>query len=342
MRINIFLFLSFLLLAFSAGAQDINFSQFYELPLLRNPALAGIYRGDIRATSAFRNQWGSVTVPYQTVALGVETKFGVSQQSSDFLSLGVQVTNDLAGDSKLGKTQVLPMLAFHKLVSSYRDAYLSVAFMGGPVQQRFDPTQLKFDDQFVGGAYSPTNPTRQTFANTNVTYWDAAAGLSFSSTLGADVQYYLGAAYFHITEPKVAFDQSTDVRLNKKLVLNGGMVLPTGEYDRLIVYGDLFVQGGHNQAQGGALFKHDLVQWDDDETVSFALGAFYRWNDAVIPVVKLDYYKVAMGLSYDVNVSKLTRASQARGGFELTLSYKNFLNIRNSSLEKIKCPIPFD
>ena len=31
-------------------AQDIHFSQFFETPLLRNPALAGIFSGDVRLT----------------------------------------------------------------------------------------------------------------------------------------------------------------------------------------------------------------------------------------------------------------------------------------------------
>ena len=36
--------------------QDINYSQFYELPLLRNPALAGIFNGNVRFTAGYRNQ----------------------------------------------------------------------------------------------------------------------------------------------------------------------------------------------------------------------------------------------------------------------------------------------
>ena len=55
-------------------AQDINFSQFYDVPMLRNAALAGIFTGDVRLTSAYRNQWQAVTVPYRTIALGVEIK----------------------------------------------------------------------------------------------------------------------------------------------------------------------------------------------------------------------------------------------------------------------------
>ena len=62
--------ISILLTAFSvyASGQDINFSQFYELSLLRNPALGGFFKGDIKSTAAFRSQWGSVTVPFQTSA----------------------------------------------------------------------------------------------------------------------------------------------------------------------------------------------------------------------------------------------------------------------------------
>ena len=73
-----------LLLPVFAAAQDINFSQFYELPLLRNPALAGTYRGDVRITTAFRNQWNSVTVPYQTEALGAELKFNQGKKATLF------------------------------------------------------------------------------------------------------------------------------------------------------------------------------------------------------------------------------------------------------------------
>ena len=140
--------------------QDINFSQFYEMPLLRNPALSGMFRGDVRAALAYRSQWNSATQAFRTQAIGIESKFGIGQNSDDYLSLGVQITNDVAGDAKMGKTQLLPVLAYHKLMSPDRDAYLSVGFIGGMVQQRFDPTGLKFDDQFVNGAYSSSNPTR--------------------------------------------------------------------------------------------------------------------------------------------------------------------------------------
>jgi type IX secretion system PorP/SprF family membrane protein len=322
-------------------AQDINFSQFYEMPLLRNPALAGIYRGDVRTTSVFRNQWGSVTVPYQTMALGFETKFGMSRYTDDFLSLGIQMTNDIAGDSRLGRTQALPLIGFHKTIDPDRSGYLTLAFLGGPVQQRFDPTKLRFDDQFQNGAYSALNPTRQAFTNTNVTYWDMNVGLSWSQYLGYDTKFYAGVGYFHFHKPRVAFSPLLDVRLNPKWVVNAGMNAALSEADRLILYLDYFTQGGNRQGQGGLMVQHTFVQTDEDFGLGAAAGAFYRWNDALMPVVKFNIYSLGLGFSYDINMSKLRSASTFRGGLEVTLSYAAYLNIRNSSLEKVRCVVPF-
>ncbi|MET0394190.1 MAG: PorP/SprF family type IX secretion system membrane protein [Chitinophagaceae bacterium] len=320
-----------------AGAQDINFSQFYELPMLRNPALAGVHRCDVRVTAAYRNQWNSVTVPYKTTALGGEMKFGVSNGSSDHVSIGLMITNDIAGDSRLGKTQFFPGITYHKQLNNDENTFLSAGFMGGPVFQRFDPSKLAFDDQFVNGAYSPTNPTRQVFANQDYTYWDIAAGLSLRSMLAADVYYYIGAAYFHPTRPKVAFLETNDVRLNRKFVVNAGLTAYTGDFDRVTLYADYFTQGGNGQAQGGIMYRHDLLQVDEEESIAISGGAFIRWRDALVPMIKLDYYKLGIGLTYDVNISKLSVASQARGGFELTLTYLGCLNIRRS----MPCPVTF-
>jgi type IX secretion system PorP/SprF family membrane protein len=331
-----------LLIACTAGAQDINFSQFYELPLLRNPALAGSYKGDFRATAAYRSQWASVTTPYVTEALGVEMKFAANPSSDNYFSIGMQITNDVAGDSKMGRTQLLPVFAFHKSLSAEKDSYLSLGFMGGPVQNRFDPTKIQFEDQYINGSYSAANPTQQVFKNTNVTYMDASVGLVYSSTINNNVKYYVGGSYFHLTKPKMAYDKSKqDIRLPQKVMINAGISGPLSDDNQLIIYADYFQQDSYTQMQGGFMFRHDLVREDEDEAISISAGTFIRWNDAVIPVLKLDYYNMGIGITYDANISKLKAASNMRGGYEITLSYRNFLNIRNSSLEKVRCPVIF-
>jgi type IX secretion system PorP/SprF family membrane protein len=337
--IKILMLVTVVLLSKPSFSQDINFSQFYDLPLLRNPSLAGIFSGDIRITSAYRNQWQSVTVPYRTFGLGFEFKKPIGQNSDDFFTYGLQLTNDVAGDSRLSRTQVFPVFNYHKSLGGEKASYLSAGAMAGPVMQRFDPSKLSFDDQYVNGAYSATNPTKQTFNSTKLTYWDAAAGLCFSSIAGESTRYYIGVGLFHFSEPKVAFQQQNDIVLNKKYVLNAGFSAPVGDVNRVVMYADYFMQGGSRQVQGGVLVNHDLVQYDEDQKISISAGAFYRWKDAFMPVVKLDYYQYSIGVSYDVNTSKLKSASQFRGAYELTLSYKTFNHKYNSSADKVKCPL---
>lgn len=335
-RYRLLLFL--LLCAGTTKSQDINFSQFYELPLLRNPALAGIFAGDIRVTSAFRSQWQSVTTPYRTLGLGMEYKKPVGRNSNDFITIGTQLTNDIAGDSRLRRTQIFPVINYHKSLSGEKDTYLSAGVMGGPVIQRFDPSKLSFDDQFVNGSYSPANPTKQVFSSTGFTYWDASVGLNFSSTAGENTRYYVGVGLFHFTKPKVAFQKQYDIILNPKWVVNAGLSAPLSDENKLIVYADYFMQGGARQVQGGLLLSHDLISTDENLKTTISGGAFYRWNDALVPVLKLDYNQFAIGVTYDVNVSKLKTASQYRGAYEITLSYKAFRNSINSSAEKVRCP----
>jgi type IX secretion system PorP/SprF family membrane protein len=339
---KIFLKIIFLLSGSIAFGQDIHFSQFYELPLLRNPALAGIYSGDGRVTAAFRSQWGNASAPaapFMSQAISGEIRAKFPKNSDSYTSFGLQVTNDYAGDARFGKVQFLPVIAYNQLLSSDYNLYATAAFMGGFVSQHFDFNKLHFDDQFVNGAYSPTNPTRQTFTNSNVNYLDMSAGLSFSGNITENINWYLGGALFHISKPKVAFIQTNDVILNRKVMINGGLTFPINDFARMTIFADYFKQGGSAQGQGGILFKQDIDQQDDEGTLSLSAGAMYRANDAVIPVIKMDIYRFGVGLSYDVNISKLQAASKLQNAFELTFSYRAFANSYRSVLNRTNCPV---
>jgi len=339
------LFIVVLLQSFVDGfAQDVGFSQFYDQPLLRNPALAGVFTGDVRVTAAFRNQWQSVTIPYRTYALNAEFKMPVLGDKN--LTWGMQLIRDVAGSSQFSTTQILPAANLSLPLSSDRPAYLSFAVMGGLMQQRFDPTKLVLNDQFVSGSngsLSVSPASRQVFDKTDVNYFDLSAGVSYSSVFGNDIEYFAGGALFHLTKPKVGFYEGNVITCNRKLTLNSGLSAPTSETDRFIIYADYFKQfatgfqpAGKGSFQYGFMFSRDIfVEGDVQKTITF--GVLHRLQDAVIPVVKLQISKFIVGLSYDVNVSKLVTASAYRGGFELTISYRDLLNIHNSDLRQVDC-----
>lgn len=319
--------------------QDINFSQFYELPMLRNPALAGIFNGNIRFTGAYRNQWESVTTPYRTMAVGAEAKFFKGLKPGDFLTVGMQLTNDVAGDANLKRTQFMPVVNYHKLLSEEKNTYLAIAFMGGSVSESFDASKLRFDDQFVNGSYSSSNPTAQSFSTTGFHYLDASTGISFKSLINNNIKFYMGAALFHITKPKLTFMNDNEVRLNQKYAFNMGFSAYTNTFNRILIYADHSRQGGNRVTQGGFLFIHNFDPDGDEARFAVSGGGVYRFNDALIPVVRITANKVTMGFSYDVNISKLKTASMYRGGFEFTISYSDIWNRKNADAAKMECPI---
>src|ERR1700748_3535699 len=68
---------------------DIHFSQFYETSILRNPALTGVFNDDYKLGVYYRNQWSSITNPYNTVLVSAESHVQVRETSEDFFSFGV-------------------------------------------------------------------------------------------------------------------------------------------------------------------------------------------------------------------------------------------------------------
>lgn len=334
MRKLLFCTLSLLLLGSARTfAQDIHFSQFYETPLYRNPALAGIMSGDVRASAVHRNQWNSLSHPYKTTSLNAEYKMPVGG-GDDFLTAGVQVFHDQAGSIALTSLQALPVLNYHKSLSSERNAYLSVGFMGGYVQRRFDRSKVTTNSGYDG------RDDDEFFNPTQFSYLDASAGVSFNSGFGSspDNNFIIGAAYHHVNRPRNSFFQNNNIEVTPKIVYSGAVKWGVGDYAHLTLQGDHFRQGAYRETIGGILYGMKIG--DDPEQPDYTLsgGAMLRWNDAVIPTVKLDYTPFSVGLSYDVNLSSLKTGTKGRGGFELSLSYIGFLDRENSSLNAVHCP----
>lgn len=331
------LFFLFSWLSFTGYAQDFTFSQFYEQPLLRNPALAGVFNGDLRVSMAYRDQWGSITVPFRTTSLSIEHKIPLNNQY-DVLTIGSQMSMDGAGDIRLKRTQLLPVVNFHKSLDGEKDTYLSLAFMGGPVSSQFDVSQLKLGDQFVGGSYNPSNSSMQPITNSSYSYWDLSTGLCFSSQIGSQARFYLAAGLAHFASPVIhSVTGSQSGALAPRFSLNFGSTALVGERGHIIALGDYFTQNGNHQLLGGVMYGLEVGEYDNEDPSLLYVGSFLRWGDALIPAVKLEFNHMTIGISYDVNVSKLKVVSNWRGGLEVTACYRGFLKIRSSTLDRVRC-----
>jgi type IX secretion system PorP/SprF family membrane protein len=329
----ILLFLASCSLYPGAYSQDLHFSQFFEAPLLRNPSLAGIFTGDIRVQAVYRDQWNSVTTAYHTSSLNAEYKLPIGK-GNDFITPGIQILYDRAGTVSWVSTHILPALNFHKSLSSEKNRYLSLGFLAGPVQRLFDRSKMTTNSQYDGLGDG------ETFPQPKYTYFDAAVGMSYNSQLNEnpDNNFFLGLAYHHFNKPKNSFYRNASAELEPKWVASGGIRFSVTPASYLTLQADHSRQGEFRETIAGALYGVKLG--DDWEKPKYTLhgGLFVRWEDALIPAIKLDYTPFSVSFSYDVNISKLKTSSHGRGGFELGVSYIGFTNRHNSTLNAVLCP----
>jgi len=101
----------------AVNAQDIHFTQFDMAPLVINPAFTGMFDGRVRAAGIYRNQWGSVTVPYVTFGASVDMPLLI-ERNGDYLAAGLQLYQDQAGDGNLKNFTGLASLAYHKALGN--------------------------------------------------------------------------------------------------------------------------------------------------------------------------------------------------------------------------------
>jgi len=331
-RLKILFAGSSLFMSASIHAQDIHFSQFFQTPLLRNPSLAGIYTGDIRAQVVYRNQWNSVTNAYQTASLDGEYKMPIGRLN-DYITFGMELFYDRAGTISWTSTYVYPVINYHKSLSAERNRYLSLGFMGGIVQRRFDRPKITTNSTYDNGTDG------ESFVDPSYLYADGSVGMSYNSDLNDNPNnnYYLGIAYHHFNRPNASFYRDPTIELNPKWVFSGGIRFGVSDNAYMTILADQSMQGSYKETVAGAMYGLKIGEDLEHPNYTIHAGTFLRWNDALIPTLKLDYNPFSITVSYDANISKLKPSSYGRGGYEVSVSYVGFRQ-NKSSIDAIRCP----
>lgn len=324
----------------TAGAQDVHFSQFYENALLRNPALTGIFTGDYKVGVDYRSQWSTVSNPYSTVMISGETRILVNREISDYLSFGLATNFDKAGSISMNRTQIYPAIAYNKSIEDVYHSYLSVGLSGGFISQSVDQSKMTTSNQWQNGNFDPANSTGENMTFKSRTNYDIGAGVSLNSSLDQNgaFNYYLGASVFHINTPSEDFAGTEPVKRTMKWQFNAGFHSSFSESFGVTFHGNYSYQQPSTEFILGGFFTWRAVPVGLPSVFALNFGAFYRSNDAFIPMVRVDYKDVSIGFTHDVTNSALATAVPGAGGTELTLYVKgNYLHRKNPR-DPMFCP----
>ena len=325
----------------NSSAQDIHFSQFYENSILQNPALTGIFSGDYKVGLDYRSQWASVAVPFSTTMVSGETRVLVNRAVGDYLSFGLIATYDKAGTINFTSTQIYPALCYNKALGDEHNTYLSVGLTGGYIARSVDASAMTFSSQFINGAYSATNPTGEINTYKNLSNYDVGAGVSINSSFDRTslANYYLGASVYNINNPSETFSGQAGIsKLPMKWQLNGGFHAPFSQQFSFTLQANYSIQKPYQEFIFGGLFTWRALQVGLPSVFAFSFGALYRYQDAIIPTIKIDYKNTSIGFSYDVNNSALGTGTGGASATEITLYVRGKYEHKKDPRDGVMCP----
>lgn len=312
-------------------SQDIHFSQFYMSPLTLNPALTGVMNCNKRFTANARNQWANVlrSNAYNTFSASYDQRIEVGQY--DYFGIGGTLWGDVAGQLNFGTIQGNISGSFSKRMAGSRNNshYLAAGFNLGIASRTLDFAKAQFGSQHDGqGGFNPTLPG-ETLDKSAFTFADINVGLLWFSVLG-DNSFYAGVAYNHLNQPNQSFSNDRIVPLTSKITLHAGGELALKNNLNIVPGVVFFKQGEAFELNLGTSAKF-ITQKAKDFEQSFQFGGWLRLansvtsaftTDAIIVSSRFDFNQYGIGLSYDLNISKLRPASNGNGAFELSLIYK--------------------
>ena len=301
-----------------ANSQDIHFSQYNGSVLNLNPAFTGLFDGDYRVNAIFRSQWTSVPVPYRTISIAADGRFKTKKMKSDCFGLGIYFNNDKAGDTYYNTTQLyLSGSYIHKL---NKDSTLlwTTGITAGISNGAFNYNQMTFDDQYQSNTYNSSNGTGEAFAKNSTTFGDFNLGTALQYTLKQRTSVQYGISYHHFTNPTITYQNNTSVKVDAKLTNYVCFQYPVAPKLDLVVELLYSHQGKYNEIIPGTQLRFLLANKNHQ---SASIGLYYRTSDAAIARVGYQFKTLTAGMSYDINTSKFTAATNRNGAVEFYITY---------------------
>ncbi|MBC7693892.1 MAG: PorP/SprF family type IX secretion system membrane protein [Burkholderiales bacterium] len=321
--------LAFIIIPLFGKAQDIHFSQFNETPVLLNPAMS-CTAFDTRIIANYKNQWASVTSPFQTYGISIERALKHLKLKKAYTGMSLSIYNDKAGDAGLGS--LLVNLGFNVILKTGKFTKLSAGLGGGINYRTINPSKLQWESQYNGSTYDAAIASGEKIPKSSFVQADFVGGLAYHYAKSEHfisaqdgTKFDIGFSAFHYNMPTYSFVNSGDKQFTKFIlhsnfdigIKNAGMaIVPSFLYSR---------QGPSQETNVGCMFKYIIqdqsVYTGIKKPCAIAIGAFYRVGDAFIPSLLFQYDKYAFTVSYDLNTSQLAGVSKAKGGLEFSLRF---------------------
>ncbi|MCB0508645.1 MAG: PorP/SprF family type IX secretion system membrane protein [Chitinophagales bacterium] len=336
---NIILGILLLLLAYQSRSQDVNSSQFYSIPSNINPAFTGFINNDYMVAASYKNQWSSVASAYQTVGATAQLSLLKNKKPSSIIGVGLDILHDRAGEVHFNTTSFNLNVSYLQVLDRNYRHILGFGIQNGMSLRKFDMSRATFGNQFNGydGFDGSIDPLENGINPKQIDYNLAVGGL-YSYAPKAHTNLYVSFSAFNLIRPNVSFYHDQENRLYRRFAaMVGGEVVLKGTWSLLpsAIYQK---QGPNYEIMFGSFARYGM-QKNNKENFAINFGLWYRYMDAIIPAIKMEYKGLNITVNYDINVSKLTKASKFNGTGEISISYSGLMfKEHKQPVKPIFCP----
>lgn len=334
---KIYMYLAVLLLLSSSSVlgQGLHFSQYYQTPLLLNPANTALMpEADYRANAQYRTQWANIPAPFTTLAASADFQLLRNTNQTNWLGIGLAVFNDRAGNGNLSLFKGQLTAAYHVQLGSSN--MISVGLGAALVQRSVDFSKLTFDTQWDGFIFNTDLAHGEPYQIAKTSYPDVAAGINYAYFPNEFLYIKLGLGVLHINQPNESFygmqnklGMRPTANVDVRYQLNSGWIAEiSGYYSR---------QKSASEIVYGGLFSSNITPEQRRPNV-LIFGVYHRMADALIPVIGFEWQHIRLLASMDITLSPLSQANRSNGAFEFSISYQGLYNRHSQSRDAYNCP----
>jgi hypothetical protein len=167
--------------------------------------------------------------------------------------------------------------------------------------------------------YDPTLPSNETYQNQRNTNLSIGLGAVYDVKINERKKISSGIGFYNLNRPNQGFFGEKVHRDIRFSFFSKASLLITHEIT-IQPSVSLQIQGKYREIIGGSNIKYILQQKTTMYQAVYT-GLWLRAKDAGYLSVGMDYQNWFLGISYDFNISKLTPASNVRGGIEFAARY---------------------
>lgn len=300
--------------------QDPVLSQYFNAPLINNPALASYGKKSMHVYSNYRQQWVGPGSSYNTMLASITGKVLKGYLSeNDVLGVGGMVMSDVSLGGAFKSTYASASLAYLLSIDQEGASKIGVGLAGIYGSRRIDFSSLTFSSQFSSHGFNTTLPTGESALAAMNDYFSISAGMLFTHKK-ENAQVILGAAGYHFNTPRQTNISDVYEQLPTRYVVHASVdYILTSRLS--IELNSLFQsQASTNYFMNGLIARY-YPNLSQEDATNLAVGVFYRNTKTIVPYVGITRKSFQLSLTYDVNMLSSGVFSNAMKSWELGMSF---------------------